>query len=107
MTTNTTIEVQQFTVEEFDEYFDHEMFDGFSLWYEDLEESGVESLYVAYDGDKIVGFQTVNADNRCIAIEALVSSRGIGTALVEASGCYKPERNECPEFWEKMNEIYG
>lgn len=107
MTTTTAIEVQQFTVEEFDEYFDHEMFEGFSLWYEDLEEAEVESLYVAYDGDKIIGFQTVNADNRCIAIEAVRQGKGIGTALVEASSCYKPERNEAPEFWEKMNEIYG
>ena len=106
MTINTTIEVQQFTVEEFDTYFDHDMFDGFALWYEELEEAGVQSLFVAYDGDKIVGFQTINADNRCIAIEALETGRGIGTALVEVSGCYKPERNECPEFWAKMAERF-
>ena len=104
MTTTTAIEVQQFTIEEFDEYFDHDMFDGFALWYEDLEEAGVESLYVAYDGGKIIGFQTVNADNRCVAIESIEQGKGIGFALVAASGCYKPEKNECPEFWAKMAE---
>jgi hypothetical protein len=107
MTTNTVIEVQQFTADEFNTYFDHEMFEAFSLWYEDLEEAGVENLYVAYDGDKIIGFQTVNADNRCVAIESIEQVKGIGSALVEASGCYKPEKNECPEFWEKMAEIYN
>lgn len=107
MTTTTAIEVIQYTADEFDTYFDHEMFEAFSLWYEDLAEAEVESLFVAYDGDKIIGFQAVNADNRCIAIEVIEQGRGIGTALVEASGCYKPERNEAPEFWEKMNEIYG
>ena len=105
MTTTTAIEVQQFTIEEFDEYFDHSMFDGFALWYEDLEEAGVESLYVAYDGDKIVGFQTVNADNRCIALEALEAGKSIGFALVEASGCYKPEKNENQEFWARMAKM--
>jgi len=107
MTTVAAIEVQQFTVQEFDEYFDHEMFESFSLWYEELEEAGVKNLYVAYDGDKIVGFQTVNADNRCIAIESIDQGKGIGSALVAESGCYKPEKNECPEFWEKMMEIYN
>ena len=106
MTINTTIEVQQFTVEEFDTYFDHDMFDVFVLWYEDLEEAGVKALYVAYDGDKIVGFQTVNKDDLCIALEALEAGKSIGFALVEASGCYKPEKNACPEFWARMAERF-
>ena len=102
--TTTTVEVQEFTTEEFDEYFDIEMFESFSLWYDDLEEAGVQLLYVAYNGDKIIGFQTVNGDNRCVAIESIEQGKGIGFALVAASGCYKPEKNECPEFWAKMAE---
>jgi hypothetical protein len=27
--------------------------------------------------------------------------------LVQESGCYRPDRNECPEFWAKMTEEFG
>ncbi len=33
--------------------------------------------------------------------------QGIGRALVQESGCYRPDRNECPEFWAKMTEEFG
>jgi len=71
------------------------------LWYEDLEEAGVSSLVLAWDGDDIVGFQSINSDNRCVAIEVKDSHQGQGISrlMIEESGCYKPERNENPEFW--------
>jgi GNAT superfamily N-acetyltransferase len=82
----------------------------FMLWYDDLEEAGVTDVLVAFseEGD-IVGFQSVNSDNRCVAIEVIseFQNQGIGTALIGHSGCYLPERNENGEFWEKMKVRYS
>jgi hypothetical protein len=74
------------------------------LWYEDLEEAGAEKVFFAFDGDDIVGFQTINIDNRCIAIEVKddYMGKGIARSLVEESGCNRPERNENPEFWQAV-----
>jgi GNAT superfamily N-acetyltransferase len=80
-----------------------------SLWWDELEEAGVEFCYFAFDGDELVGFQSISGDHLCVAIEVRddYQGKGIGKALVEESNCWKPERNECPDFWEKMEKIYG
>ena len=77
------------------------------LWWPDFEEAGIEKCFVAFLGDEVVGFQTVNASCDCVAIEAKYQNQGIGRALVQESGCYRPDRNECPEFWAKMTEEFG
>jgi GNAT superfamily N-acetyltransferase len=81
----------------------------FSLWVEDFETAMIDSCWIAFDGDRPVAFQTVNGDGLCVAIEVADEylGQGIGSALVEESGCYRPEDNQCEEFWEKMEEIYG
>ena len=86
-----------------------------NLWYEDLEEAGVERVYFAFEGegdgegDEIIGFQTVSRDGLCVAIEVKdeFMGKGVARSLVEKSNCWKPERNECPGFWEKMENIYA
>ena len=79
------------------------------LWYEDLEEAGIVSVVLAWDGNDIVAFQSINCDNRCVAIEVKDSHQGQGISrlLIEESGCYKPERNENPSFWEHVAEVYA
>jgi GNAT superfamily N-acetyltransferase len=84
------------------------------LWYgstiEDMEDAGIDKIFLAYnDDDNIIGFQTVSGDGLCIAIEVHPDWRGKGvaTAIIDESYCYRPERNENEHFWEKMNEIYA
>jgi GNAT superfamily N-acetyltransferase len=79
----------------------------FSLWYSDLEGAAVERVWIAEQGGKVVGFLTANADRMCVAIEATAEGQGIGTALVEESGVWRPEQNECPKFWARMEEKFG
>ena len=82
----------------------------FSLWYGDPEEAGIDRIWVAEsDGGEIAGFLSANIDGLCVAIEVLVlyQGQGIGRALVQASGCWKPEEDYNPEFWEKMAEEFG
>ena len=96
-------------LDETDEYILDSLKDNFMLWYEDLEEAGVEDVFVAFDGGTVIGFQTVDRDGYCCAIEVLeeYQGQGIGKLLVKESGCFKPDRNECPEFWAKMEEEFG
>ena len=85
----------------------HRLFD---LWWSDFQEAGIDSLYVAFsDEDEVIGFQTVNEDGLCIAIEVIKSAQGqgVGRELVKESGCWKPDDNQAPEFWEKMSEEFG
>jgi GNAT superfamily N-acetyltransferase len=79
------------------------------LWWGDFEEAGVSRCYFAFEGDEVVGFQTVNGDGLCVAIEvkSAYQGQGIARSLVEESGCYKPERNECPEFWDNLEVLYA
>ena len=81
-----------------------ESLDRFQLWYNDLEQAGVDRLYVAESDDRVIGFMTVNADRQCVAIEVAGDWLGkdVGTALVEEAWVFEPERNECPGFWSKM-----
>jgi GNAT superfamily N-acetyltransferase len=76
-----------------------------NLWYEDLEEAGVEHCFVAFDEDTPIAFQTVNLDGFCVAIEVHSDYQGKGIALelIKESGANKPERNENTEFWESIN----
>lgn len=79
------------------------------LWWSDFEESGIKRCYFAFDGDNVVGFQTVDGDGFCTAIEVQPSYRGKGVsvALIEESGCFRPDRNENPDFWAAMQERFG
>lgn len=89
---------------------DNSKFTEFDLWWDDLEEAGVDRLFVAFDAQGVViGFQTVSPDGLCVAIEVLDTAQGQGVAraLVEESGCWRPEDDQCPEFWEKMAEEFG
>jgi len=94
MTTATTNNI------EIREYNGEEML-GFTLWWDDFEEAGIESVYVAYIDEKIVGFQAINTDGLCGAIEVLTEYQGMGVArnLIEESGCFQPAENYNPEFW--------
>ena len=99
-------------VEEIEQYQvnDSAFHSKFDLWWSDFEEAGVDRLFVAFDDEgDVIGFQTINADGKCVAIEVVESAqgKGIGRALVEESGCWKPEDNQCPGFWEKMAEEFG
>lgn len=80
------------------------------LWYENLAEAGVETVFVAFDSDEIktaqiLGWQTVSRTLKCVAIESY--AKGVGSELVEASGCWQPEADECPAFWAKMADRFG
>lgn len=87
---------------------DEELMDAkFSLWYSDLKEAGIESIWLAESEGEIIGFLSANADGLCVAIESIDPGQGVGTALVQGSGIWRPEQNECPEFWEKMEEKFG
>jgi GNAT superfamily N-acetyltransferase len=79
------------------------------LWWADFDEAGINICYVALQGDRPVGFQTINHDGFCIAIEvdAEFQGKGIASMLVEESGCWRPDRNENPGFWTAMKEKFG
>lgn len=96
-------------IEGFEEYANQIDRWSIGLWWGDFEEAGIEKCFVAFDGDKPVGFQTVNRDGDCTAIEIKSDYQGKGIAglLVEESGCYRPDRNENPEFWAAMEGKYG
>lgn len=74
------------------------------LWWEDLEEAGIEDVYVCFEGNQAVGFQTVSIDNECVAIEVHpdFQGQGITRLLIEESNCTKPERNENPQNFGHM-----
>ena len=76
----------------------------FGLWWPDFEEVGLRTVWAAFDGEDLIGFATVDGDGRCFAIEVVgaCQRRGVGTALVEAAGCYCPVADECPGFWSKF-----
>jgi len=82
----------------------------FSLWWSEFEEAGIERVWLAEDsqGD-VVGFLTANADGLCVAVEVIPSAQGQGVArsLVEESNCWRPDRDENPEFWAKMADEFG
>lgn len=106
---NTAIQIKVECCEEHEvnHFAFNQMFD---LWWSDFSEAGVEDCYVAFDeeGD-VLGFQTINNDGLCIAIEVRPSYQGIGVAstLVEESGCWRPEQDENPDFWVAMQEKFG
>ena len=79
------------------------------LWWDDFREAGVEQCFLAIEGDKIVGFQTVNIDNQTIAIETKndYQGRGIAYKLISESGSTTPEDNHNPEFWSKIASVFG
>jgi GNAT superfamily N-acetyltransferase len=88
------------------EYKNQDIYPDFFLWYEDFEEAGIEWVAVAIEDGEVIGFQSINGDGRCVAIEVLpeYQGQGVATALVEYTGCTKPEQNENPEFWGKFDE---
>ncbi len=81
----------------------------FSLWWGDFEGAGIDCCYIAIEDGSPIGFQSVNGDGRCVAIEVIdeFKGKGVSTKLIDKSGSWKPEQNEFPEFWDKMKDIYG
>lgn len=69
-----------------------------NLWYDDLEEAGISKVFFAFEDDGL-----------CIAIETKdgFTRKGAARSLIEESNCWKPERNECPDFWEKIESLYA
>lgn len=89
---------------------DTAMHQDFDLWWSDFEEAGIDRLFLAESEEgEVVGFQTISNDGLCIAIEVMPNHQGngVGRMLIAESGCWRPERNECPEFWEKMAKEFG
>jgi GNAT superfamily N-acetyltransferase len=96
-------------INEFEEYAEQINSWSCGLWWGDFEEAGIERCYVAFDGDEPVGFQSVNGDGLCVAIEVKeeYQGKGVASALIEESGAYRPDRDENPEFWEAMSDKFG
>lgn len=109
MATINAIEVYEKAEIENFETFVSQIYKWSSLWWGDFEEACIDRCYIAFDGDDAIGFQTVDRDGLCVAIEvkAEYQGKGIASMLVEESGCWKPDRNECPEFWESMKKKFG
>lgn len=74
------------------------------LWWDNFEEAGVERCFLAFESDRVVGFQTVNIDGETIAIEVKDDYQGKGIAykLISESGSTTPEDDQNPEFWSKV-----
>lgn len=107
MTTATAIEIYLYNVDEITAKMNEEISQWSNgLWWEDLEEAGVDRVALAWDGDDIIGYQTISIDGLCVAIEVKEShmGQGISRNLIEESGCNRPERNENPEFWEAVSQ---
>lgn len=109
-TATAQIEVYEMSdIDNFEGYAEQVASWSIGLWFDDFEEAGIERCYFAFRGDEVVGFQTVDCDGKCTAIEVKSEwqGRGVSSALIEESGCYRPDRNENPEFWAAMEEKFG
>jgi GNAT superfamily N-acetyltransferase len=100
----------------FDKYSEQLNSWSIGLWFPDFEESNAERCYLVFDEsensedqDFPVGFQTINGDGNCVAIEVHPDHQGKGLALrlIEESGCYEPDRDENPEFWATVKEKFN
>jgi len=69
---------------------------------------GCPDYYVALSDGIPVGYMIINGDWRCVAIEVKDEflGQGIARKLVETSGCFYPEDDQCPEFWERIHQIF-
>lgn len=109
-----SIEIYEYSVSDFIETDDDgQMSDDINswsigLWFDDWDRTDVEKIYLAWDDNDIVGFQTVNSSFKTTAIEVKESYRGqdISIKLIEYSECYEPDRNENPEFWARVASEY-
>ena len=101
--------IEIYTINQDSEYATQIDYWSCGLWWGDFEEANINACYVAFDGDRPVGFQTVNTDGLCTAIEVHpdYQGQGIASALVEESGCWQPDRNENKEFWATIEEKFG
>lgn len=74
------------------------------LWWSDFEEAGVEKCFIAWIGDEVVGWQTVNIDGLCVGIEVKTrfQGQGVARALIKESGCRQPADDQNPDFWESV-----
>lgn len=83
------------------------------LWFPDFEEAGIADCYLVFDesedADFCIGYQTVNVDGLCVAIEVNENhqGRGIARMLIEESGSYQPEDDQNPEFWAWAEENFN
>ena len=74
----------------------------FGLWYCDLKEAGAVRAYLAWEGETIVAFQTVNRYNECVAIEVKYShlGQGLSRLLIGNSNSKTPEYDANTPFWD-------
>jgi GNAT superfamily N-acetyltransferase len=79
------------------------------LWYNDLDQAGVELTILAWDDNDIIGYQTVNSCHDTVAIEVHPDYQGKGIArlMIEESLSYRPDRNENPDFWAWAESEFG
>jgi GNAT superfamily N-acetyltransferase len=109
-----TIEICKYTVSDFVEIDeDGEMTNelrnwSIGLWFDDWECSDIETIYLAWDDNDIVGFQTTNLSNETVAIEIKESHReqGLARMLLDESESFIPDRNENPSFWAWVKQTY-
>ena len=96
-------------IADFDDYASQAEVASCGLWFGDFDIAGIDRCYFAFDGDNVAGFQTVDLDGKCTAIEVFgeYQGKGVATLLIEESGCYRPDRNENQEFWAAMEEKFG
>lgn len=102
----TAIKIYEYSREEIDDsLFDWS--DGH--WWPDFEEAGIDRCYIAWSDNQAVGYQTINRDGLCVAIEVHPDfhRQGVASALVEDSGCWQPEDNESPDFWAAMEAKFA
>ena len=107
---NSVIEIyEKSEIERFPEFASQVEQWSCGLWWNDFEEAGISKCYFAFDEDLVVGFQTVNHDGLCVAIETHPEYRnqGIASQMVKESNSIRPERNENPEFWDAIEESLG
>lgn len=106
---NVVTQIEVYEIDQDSEYA--EQIDKWScgLWWSDFEEADIKACYIAVKRDRPVGFQTVNSDGLCIAIEVdpQYQGQGIASQLIKESGCWRPDRNENPEFWSAIQENFG
>jgi len=78
------------------------------LWFDDWEVSNINSIFLAWEDNDIVAFQTVNSNGETVAIEVKDSHQGMGISrmLLESSRSFTPEKNENPDFWGWVEQNY-
>lgn len=103
------LEIHRYTINEFveiddDQQMTDDLHNWSDLWFDEWDQTDIEEIYLCWDDNDIVAFQTVNLCGLTTAIEVKEGHRGQGIArlLIEKSGSCKPDRNANPLFWGKI-----